>query len=52
MPQSEVVVQFLGSFAPVMAEAATSQPTAAVPAMAPGAARLSLSRFHRSLVRM
>ena len=34
---------FLGSFATVMVEAATSQRTATVPAMAPGAVRLSLS---------
>jgi hypothetical protein len=33
---------FLRSIAPVMAGAATSQRTAAVPAMAPGTARLSL----------
>ena len=36
---------FLESFAPVMTRAATSQQTAAVPAMAPGAARPSLSNL-------
>ena len=55
MTQSKVVIfsrPFLKSFAPVMAGAATSQRTAAVPTMAPCVARLSISGEPRSRKRL